>query len=129
MKSIPLIFIQMLRSAGIGIVGTLVNLIVFWLAITEVEMHYLIGATIAHLANMAICFTGDRYWTYKSYKRVIVDQFLKYIVVYGATLFLKVYSLYVLVAYLSVEALFGQIISIAIGGAAGFLLYKFWVFR
>lgn len=115
-------FAMVLRYTISGFAGIGANLAVFSFLVLQLEVWYIFSAFAGFLAAYLVTFSLHKFWTFKN---LSADLFYKQSVVYFfsavATLLVNTFFLFVLVAYVSVEPVLAQFISLLFAAVLSFL--------
>lgn len=117
------------RSIVVGILGTVLNLSLLYLAKEYLAFHYLIGALIANVITLVFIFVCDKYYTFKYSHGTFHVQFIKYVLVYIASNAGSIALLAFFVELFSVNYLLAQAIATTLVSFLSFLAFKFWIFH
>lgn len=119
---------QLVRFCIVGASGYVVNLVVFALAVSLLDMHHLIAAVAAFCVAWLNNFVLNRHWTFPDTGGSALGQGLRYLVVSVASLVLNLVMLEALVRA-GVPEIPAQAAAIAIVTPVVFLLNRRWAFR
>lgn len=124
-------WVQLIRFAGVGVTGYIVNLIVFALCVHVVGIDYRVAAVIAYVISVANNFWWNRHWTFSHSKTEAhpVEQGLKFFAVSLVTFGFSYVILISLVDGAGMEKVIAQAISIAAATPLNFIGQKLWSFR
>ena len=120
---------ELVRSAFVGILGTIANLLTLYFLVHFLGWYYIIGATLAYLINFFVLFLGDKYYTFRNTSDEVMSQFSRYVRVYMARTFFKILALYVMVEFTNTNYLVAQFIATNVIGTLAYAMVKFWVFN
>lgn len=123
-------WLQLIRFAGVGVTGYVVNLVVYALLIHVLGIDYKVAAVVAYVVSVLNNFWWNRHWTF-SHSRVAhpVEQGLKFFAVSLVTFGFSYVVLISLVDGAGTDKLIAQAISIAAGTPLNFIGQKLWSFR
>jgi putative flippase GtrA len=124
-------WLQLIRFAGVGVTGYVVNLAVFALCVHGVGIDYKVAAVIAYVISVANNFWWNRHWTFSHRKGEAhpVEQGLKFFAVSLVTFGFSYVVLISLVDGAGMEKVVAQAISIAAAMPLNFIGQKLWSFR
>jgi putative flippase GtrA len=122
-------WLQLIRFAGVGVSGYVVNLAVFALCVHGLAIDYKIAAVLAYVVSVANNFWWNRHWTFRHKKETHpVQQGLKFFAVSLVTFGFSYVVLISLVDGAGVEKVIAQAISIAAATPLNFIGQKLWSF-
>lgn len=125
----PQNWLQLIRFAGVGITGYVVNLAVFAVCVHLLAIDYKIAAVVAYVVSVANNFWWNRHWTFRDKKEAHpVQQGLKFFAVSLVTFGFSYVVLISLVDGAGVEKVIAQAISIAAATPLNFIGQKLWSF-
>ena len=124
-------WLQLIRFAGVGVTGYIVNLVVFALCVHVIGIDYKLAAVIAYVVSVANNFWWNRHWTFSHSKQEAhpVEQGLKFFAVSLVTFGFSYVVLISLVDGTGMEKVIAQAISIAAATPLNFIGQKLWSFR
>jgi putative flippase GtrA len=123
-------WLQLIRFAGVGVTGYLVNLLVFALCVHLLGIDYKVAAVIAYVVSVINNFWWNRHWTFSDTKEAHpVEQGLKFFAVSLVTFGFSYVVLISLVDGAGMAKVVAQAISIAAGTPLNFIGQKLWSFR
>lgn len=123
-------WLQLIRFAGVGITGYVVNLVVFALCVHLLGIDYKVAAVVAYVVSVVNNFWWNRHWTF-SHRREAhpVKQGLKFFAVSLVTFGFSYVVLISLVDGAGMAKVVAQAISIAAATPLNFIGQKLWSFR
>jgi putative flippase GtrA len=123
-------WLQLIRFAGVGVSGYVVNLAVYALLIHAVGLDYKLAAVLAYVVSVANNFVWNRRWTF-SHRREAhpARQAIKFFAVSLVTFGFSYVVLISLVDGAGTDKLIAQAISIAAATPLNFIGQKLWSFR
>ena len=126
----PNILISFLRYNLAAIIATAVDFIIL-IALTEIfQLWYFLSAIIGAIAGGIVAFMFSRNWVFKKQEGKITTQALKYILVWGTSIFLNTYGLYLFVEYLNFHYIISKVIVAIITGIGfNFFMHKYFIFK
>jgi putative flippase GtrA len=124
-------WLQLIRFAGVGVTGYVVNLAVFALCVHGAGIDYKVAAVIAYVVSVINNFWWNRHWTFSHSKREThpVEQGLKFFAVSLVTFGFSYVVLISLVDGAGLDKVIAQAISIAAAMPLNFMGQKLWSFR
>lgn len=109
-----------------GAVNTLLSYLLFlffyWLG-----FHYSLALALVSVVTIPHAYMWQRYWIFKS-QRKILQEFLKFIIVYVFAFFVNLSGLSVLVEWGEMDPRWAEILAIAVAMIVTFLAQKYWSF-
>jgi putative flippase GtrA len=121
-------WLQLLKFCLVGAVGYAVNLVVFTVLVTGLDLHYLLAATISFLVAVANNYTWNRIWTFRHQRGHYAYQGMRFLVVSSVALCANLVVLHMLVKAGLAEVP-AQAIAIVLVTPLNFLGNKLWSFR
>ncbi len=130
MNEKPNILISFLRYNVAAIIATAVDFVML-IALTEIfQLWYFLSAIIGAIAGGIVAFMFSRNWVFKKRDGKITTQALKYILVWGTSIFLNTYGLYLFVEYLDFHYIVSKVIvAIIVGIGFNFFMHKYFIFK
>jgi len=123
-----LILFQLGKFCTVGILGALLNYIVFYYLLTILEINYIFSGVIGFLVPIPFVFIVNRKWTFDSRVSYKKGLFVYTCVSLVALISHSVTQLYVR-EILSVSYEYSQLYGIFVSAGVNFLCLKFIVFR
>ncbi|MFZ0088659.1 MAG: GtrA family protein [Solirubrobacteraceae bacterium] len=121
---------QLIRFAGVGATGYLVNLLVFALCVHVIGIDYKVAAVIAYVVSVLNNFWWNRHWTFSHTRESHpVQQGLRFFAVSLVTFGFSYVVLISLVDGAGMAKVIAQAISIAAATPLNFIGQKLWSFR
>ncbi|HEU4943760.1 MAG TPA: GtrA family protein [Solirubrobacterales bacterium] len=124
----PANWVQLLKFGVVGGLGYLVNLAVFAVLASLLEMHYVLAAIIAFCVAVSSNFFWNRRWTFGPGDGHAGFQAARFFTVSIAALLINLAVLEALVVGTSVGELAAQAIAVALAIPLNFLGNKLWTF-
>ena len=118
---------QLVKFVFIGSINTVLCYTIFLLCIYFFHLHYVIALIVDYIFGILISYFWNRRWTFKSNGK-ISKEIRKFIFVYLVAFVLNYVSLLIFIDFFGIEAIFAQIIAIAIITPLTFLSHKMWSF-
>jgi len=119
-----------LKSIVVGGISTIFDLIFLFVFKHYLGWHYMISVNIAFVMAIIVNFLLQKYWAFESAGTLSTYiQFIRFSGLSGFNLLVNAGFMYVLVSYLGVWYLSGQIIAVAILAIFNFLVYNFFIFN
>jgi putative flippase GtrA len=123
------IFTTFIRYNIVAITATLVDFLIFIVLNNIFNIWYVLSTFLSAIAGGIAAFILNRKWTFFS-KNNIHIQILKYITVWGGSILLNTYGLYLLVENSTLGETSSKIlVSIIVGLTYNFLLSKYYIFK
>ncbi len=120
-------WVQLVKFCVVGASGYLVNLSVFALAVTVLDLHHLVGATAAFVVAVTNNFWWNRHWTFGATDRHAGFQAARFFAV-SIIAFLFAASVLEVLVRLDVPEILAQAISIVAATPLNFIGNKMWSF-
>lgn len=127
-KKNKIIYLQLLKFGSIGILGSFLNYLSFFILYYYISINYLVSGLIAFLLPIPIIFYLNRNWTFNS-KISNLTGLYSYLIVCIFGLLGHTSVLFSLTEFLSIDPLISQIPAIFTSAIINFLLAKFVVFK
>lgn len=113
-----------------GGMATITNLLILYVLVEFLGVHYLIASTAAFVVSIAVSFTMQKFWTFEdSSKDNIHAQFAFYLAVVLFNLALNTFLVYASVEWLHIWYFMAQFIAGAIIALISFFAYRNMVFK
>jgi putative flippase GtrA len=119
---------QLAKFCAVGVVGYVVNLVVYTALLRGAGVHYLGAAVCSFLVAVTSNYTWNRLWTFRGQRGHVAYQGLRFLVVSAFALGANLLCLEVLVA-LGVGKVPAQAIAIVLVTPLNFVGNKLWSFR
>lgn len=124
------IITMFLRYNIVAIIATLADFLIFIILNSMINLWYVLSTFLSAIAGGMIAFILNRNWTFFSKNNNARIQIAKYMVVWGGSILLNTYGLYLLVENSTLyETTSKVIVSIFIGITYNFLLSKYYIFK
>lgn len=120
-------WLQAIRFCVVGASGYIVNLIVFAVLVTTVDVHHAVAATAAFVVAVTNNFCLNRLWTFQRRDGNAGIQGVRYLIVSVAALAVNLLLLEALIA-VSVPEITAQAIAVLLVTPFNFLLNRRWTF-
>jgi dolichol-phosphate mannosyltransferase len=121
-------WVQLLKFCLVGATGYVINLVVFTLLVTGLDLHYLLAATISFLVAVANNYTWNRLWTFRHQRGHYAYQGMRFLVVSVVALCANLIVLHTLVKAGLAEVP-AQAIAVVLVTPLNFVGNKLWSFR
>jgi dolichol-phosphate mannosyltransferase len=121
-------WLQLLKFCLVGATGYVINLAVFTLLVTGLDLHYLLAATISFLVAVANNYTWNRVWTFRHQRGHYAYQGMRFLVVSVVALCANLIVLHTLVKAGLAEVP-AQAIAVVLVTPLNFVGNKLWSFR
>jgi dolichol-phosphate mannosyltransferase len=121
-------WIQLIKFGAVGASGYVVNLIVYYLCVHQLDVHYMLAAVIAFLFAVTNNFWWNRHWTFDAGHGHAGFQATRFFVVSLVALAFNLVLLKVLVVA-GMKELPAQAIAIVCVTPVNFIGNKLWSFR
>ena len=128
-----MIFVQGVRFGVVGVIGSVINISIFYLMVTQLDLNFNVGTFVSFIVAVTHNYSVNRFWTFRVPKEKIVSYFngwVRYIVANSVGFCVNFIVLNLIVSNFGKNYIFhGQISGILCGMIINFLAAKFWVFR
>lgn len=122
-------WVQLVQFCVVGGVGYLINLGVYKLLVHEVDVHYLVAATISFAVAVTNNYLLNRLWTFRRNKGNAAHQGARFLVVSLASLGANLLILLVLAEVAGLGKVPAQAVAIVLVTPLNFVGNKLWSFR
>lgn len=120
---------QFIKYCMVGASGFVINLFVFWLMLTSLDVHYWIAGSVSFAVSVTNNFFMNRYWTFRITEGEIFSQASRFMVVSISSWALNMFMLRLLIEDAKLNHYVAQTIAIAMVTILNFLGNKLWSFR
>ncbi|MCL5795422.1 MAG: GtrA family protein [Patescibacteria group bacterium] len=120
---------QFIKFSVVGIVGTGVDWLFYFIFSRWLHLFYLIAKIISFIVAAINNYILNRVWTFRSKEKNIGKEFIKFIIVSTVGLILNALIMYIVVSKLKYSDFWGLILATAIVMFWNFFANKFWTFR
>ena len=121
-------WVQLLKFCAVGGSGYAVNLAVFYVCVTVLDLHHLAGATVAFIIAVTNNFWWNRHWTFRAGSGRAGFQAARFFTVSITAFVFAATVLELLVSVVGLPELPAQAISIAVATPLNFIGNKMWSF-
>jgi putative flippase GtrA len=121
-------WVQLLKFCAVGASGYAVNLAVFYVCVTVLGFHHLVGATVAFVIAVTNNFWWNRHWTFRAGSGRAGFQAARFFAVSITAFVFAATVLELLVSVAGLPELAAQAISIAVATPLNFIGNKMWSF-
>jgi dolichol-phosphate mannosyltransferase len=122
-------WIQLVKFGAVGAVGYVINLIVYEIARSGFEVHYLAAAVIAFVFAVTNNFLLNRHWTFNAGDGHAGFQAARFFTVSIIALAFNLVMLKLLVTYADIGKFPAQAIAVVCATPLNFIGNKLWSFR
>ncbi len=113
----------------VGALSAIVYFSVFSLLWKVLEVNYNIAITIAYILSVIFHFNANRYFTFKSHGKKILQHLIKYFIMLLFNYAVTLVIVYIIVEHLYLSPYLGIVISIGTTMNTGYLLSRYWIFQ
>jgi putative flippase GtrA len=121
-------WVQLLKFCAVGASGYAVNLAVFYICVTLLDLHHLAAATVAFIIAVTNNFWWNRHWTFRAGSGRAGFQAARFFTVSITAFLFAATVLELLVTVVGLPELPAQAISIAVATPLNFIGNKMWSF-
>ncbi len=121
-------WVQLMKFCAVGASGYVVNLVVFTLAVKVLDLHHLVGATLAFVVAVTNNFMWNRHWTFGARSGHAGFQAARFFAVSVGAFVFAAALLELLVSGFGLPEVPAQAISIAAATPLNFIGNKMWSF-
>ncbi len=130
MSKKPNIFTSFIRYNTIAIIATAVDFGIFMLFNDVLNFWYVSSSFLGALIGGITAFILNRNWVFYAKDKKIKIQAIKYILVWGGSITLNTYGLYLLVENTDLsEVISKMIVAVFVGVVYNFFMSRFFVFK
>jgi putative flippase GtrA len=119
---------EVIRFLLTGALSNGISYLLFLIAVYVLGVGHKTTATILFFIGLAINFSVNRKWTFRS-RKSYTKNYLKFITTYFLGYFINIMLLAIAVDYLNYQASFGQIVAIIILTIYYFIMNKFYIYK
>jgi dolichol-phosphate mannosyltransferase len=124
----PANWAQLVRFLAVGGSGVAVNLAVFWLLVTPLDVDYRVAAAVSFTVALANNFWWNRHWTFAAADGHAGFQAARFLVVSLGAFTVNLIVLELIVQTTSAPEVLAQACAIAVATPVNFLGNKLWSF-
>jgi putative flippase GtrA len=121
-------WLQLVKFCAVGASGYAVNLAVFYVCVEVLDLHHLVGATVAFVVAVTNNFWWNRHWTFRARSGRASFQAPRFFAVSIAAFLFAATVLELLVSVAGMPELPAQAIAIAAATPLNFIGNKMWSF-
>jgi len=126
----PNILTSFIRYNMVAIIATSVDFISFILLKDVFGLWYVLSGFLSAVSGGITAFILNRNWVFYARSNGVVIQLVRYILVWGGSIFLNTYGLYLLVEYTTLNPLPAKVIvAVLVGVFYNFLMSKYFIFK
>ncbi len=130
MNKKPNILTSFLRYNTVATIATGIDFGVFILLNDLLDFWYVLSTFLSATTGGITAFILNRSWVFNSNDRQLNTQILKYLLVWGGSIFLNTFGLYLLVESSNISKIVSKVIvTIFIGITYNFLMSRFFIFK
>jgi len=130
MRKKPNIFTSFIRYNTIAIIATAFDFGSFMLFNDVLNFWYVLSSFLGSLIGGITAFLLNRNWAFIAIDKKIKTQAIKYLMVWGGSITLNTYGLYLLVENSDLtEVISKMIVAVFVGVVYNFLMARFFVFK
>ena len=122
-------WVQLVKFVVVGGSGYAANLLVFTLAVTVLDLHHLVAASLAFVVAVSNNFWWNRFWTFRARAGHAGGQALRYFTISIVAFVIAAALLELLVTGAGLPKVLAQAVSVASATPLNFLGNKMWSFR
>ncbi len=130
MNNKPNILNLFFKYNTVAIVATGVDFIAFILLNDLLNIWYVISTFLSAIMGGITAFILNRNWVFNGKNKHVQTQIIKYILVWGGSIVLNTYGLYILVENSNLSEIISKIlVTVIIGISYNFLMARFFIFK
>lgn len=118
--------ISFLKFCIVGASNTIISLIIYWILL-KFDIYYLVASTIAYMAGILNGYLLSSKYVFKTTKSI--QTIFKFFVVYGTSLLINLFLLYVLVDIVGINKMIAQVMTIVVNTLFNYFVNKIWTFK
>lgn len=120
---------QFLRFIISGIISTIINFIIFYIALKTFGLNILISSSVGYLAGLVVGYKLNTKWSFKIERHLYWSSTLQYLAVYLISLGAGLITLDIIIDKFLISALLANFLIIIQTTTTNFLMIKFIVFK
>jgi len=120
---------EMRKFIVVGLGSTMVNYTIFFVFFKILSFYYLLASGAGFLTGLFFSYTFNRLWTFESQNEKKFREFILYASVCLVSLAVSLLALEFQVAFLHIDPLLANIVSIGISAVLNFIGLKIFVFK
>lgn len=120
---------QFLRFIISGILSTIINFIIFYIALKTLGLNILISSSLGYLAGLVVGYELNAKWSFKIERHLYWSSTLQYLAVYLISLGAGLITLDFIINKFLISALLANFLIIIQTTTTNFLMIKFIVFK
>ncbi len=130
MNTKPKILTSFFRYNTVAIVATGIDFSTFVLLNDVFRLWYVLSTFFSAIVGGITAFILNRNWVFNSKDKKLNNQIVKYILVWGGSIFLNTYGLYLLVENLNISEILSKVlVTVFVGITYNFLMSRFFIFK
>lgn len=120
---------QFFRFIISGIISTIINFIIFYIALKTFGLNILISSSVGYLAGLVVGYKLNTKWSFKIERHLYWSSTLQYLAVYLISLGAGLITLDIIIDKFLISALLANFLIIIQTTTTNFLMIKFIVFK
>ncbi|AJS60348.1 GtrA family protein [Paenibacillus sp. IHBB 10380] len=123
-----LLRLPLIKYAIVGGLGTGIHFAVLIMLVELWNMNPVVSSIIGFIVVLIISYFLNRIWTFENQQSGYAKQFMKYVIVSCAGMFINTLIMYVTVEWLSISYIVGQLISTVVVPIHNYIWNRRWTF-
>lgn len=118
------------RYNVVALIATVVDFSLFIFLSQVLNVWYVLATFVSAVTGGIVAFILKRNWAFVSKDKRMSSQVIKYIIVWGGSILLNTWGLYLMVEHTSLEHVIAKVIvAVTVGIGFNYVLYKYFVFK
>jgi putative flippase GtrA len=117
---------EFIKFCFVGLTNTVVSFLVYFILL-KFDLNYLFSSTVGYVAGILNGYILSSKYVFK--KSQDIKSVIKFFIVYGSSLLLNLFLLYIMVEKFSISKLIAQFVAIIINTIYNYLFNKLWTFK
>lgn len=130
MKEKPKITTAFFRYNVIAVLATIIDFLVFVILTQIFDIWYVTSTFIGAISGGITAFFLNRNWAFMSKEGRVSNQAIRYLIVWGGSILLNTYGLYLIVENTTTDEIISKIIvSVIVSIGFNFIMNRFYVYK
>jgi len=120
--------LQFIKFGCVGGINTIVSLAIYYVMV-YFNLDYIIAIITSYIGSSIIGYLLSRIWVFKAHNTKITYSFIKYYMVYGASLVINIVLMYLWIDICDLSKYLAPLLTLCITVPFNYVLSKLWVFK
>lgn len=120
--------IQFIKFGLVGGVNTLLSLVVYYVMV-YLGVNYMASTITGYLGSSVVGYVLNRVWVFKAQNIKVANSALKYLIVYGISLFINMGCMYLWIDIVHLSQYMAPILTMCITVPFNYISSKLWAFE